>query len=339
MNQQIDAIVFAAPRTVELGKFHLKECAPDEIVVRTLYSMVSSGTELRVLRGQQAGAEKSYPLIPGYSIVGEVVALGHETHGWKIGDLVSARNPKDMPGIRSLWGAQASFHIQPGSGSNQPILLPPDAKPLDYVIAEIAAISWRGVSFAAPQKGETAIVIGQGLIGAFSASWLHGAGCCVVAVDVSPARLERATRRGISFTVNAADEQAAEKLEALCPGDADIVVESSGTSAGLRQAFKLLRRGTAPDNWPRLVLQATYTEEVSLNPHSFFAGEGLHLITPSDRRLEDRQHVVKSIGSGHIRAPDFLDKVVPWREAPAAYLRLLEAPEENFSLVFDWTTK
>jgi len=43
--------------------------------VRTHYTLVSSGTELRVLGGHY-GAKEKYPVIPGYSVVGEVVAVG-----------------------------------------------------------------------------------------------------------------------------------------------------------------------------------------------------------------------------------------------------------------------
>jgi len=42
---------------------------------------------------------------------------------------------------------------------------------------EIVTIRWRGISADFPAAGETAVVIGQGLIGAFAAKWLlhHGA--------------------------------------------------------------------------------------------------------------------------------------------------------------------
>lgn len=44
--------------------------------------------------------------------------------------------------------------------------LPAGADPWHYVVTEIAAISWRGVTAAFPAPGETAVVVGQGLIGA-----------------------------------------------------------------------------------------------------------------------------------------------------------------------------
>ena len=40
-----------------------------------------------------------------------------------------------------------------------------------------------------------------------------------------------------------------------------------------------------------------------------------------------------------IKAADFVQQVVPFTEAPAAYQRLREDKDRNFSLVFDWTKK
>lgn len=339
-SRPVEAIVFPGERQVEFRTLELPPCAPDDVVLRTHYTMVSSGTELRVLGGHY-GAASHFPVIPGYSAIGEVIEVGAAAQGWRVGDLVSARNPRDVPGIHSQWGGQASFHRQPSSGPGQPVLLPTGAAPLDYVVAEIGAISWRGANSTEARPGETAIVIGQGLVGALSAWWLQSLGCRVVVTDVADSRLQRALNRGASAGVNARDPHCTDRLRGLIPGGADIVVESSGTSAGLRQAFAMIRpEGPArsgPRNWPRLLLQANYLEEIPVNLFSFFDGEGVRLLTPTDRRLEDREAVVEKLRKGVIKSADFVDRVLPWKQAPTAYAELLDQPDRHFSLVFDWT--
>lgn len=189
------AIVFSKPNEITLGDFELGSCAATDIVVRTLYTMVSSGTELRVLAGHYGAAEK-FPLVPGYSVIGEVIAVGDKALGFRIGNLVSGRNPRPVKGVNSHWGGQASCHVYPTNGEDRCVLLPDGAKPLDYVIAEISAISLRGVEAAAPKQGETAVVFGQGMIGAFSAAWLHARGCHVIVADLEQGRLDRALAWG-----------------------------------------------------------------------------------------------------------------------------------------------
>jgi 2-desacetyl-2-hydroxyethyl bacteriochlorophyllide A dehydrogenase len=339
MPQTIDAIVFTAPHQVEIQSFELPPCGPNQLVVRSIYTLVSSGTELRVLGGHY-GAAGNYPLIPGYIVIGEVIEVGAEAHGWKVGDLISGRNPVKVPGINSQWGGQASHHLYETSGADMPVLLPAGANPLDYIIAEIGAICWKGAEAANPQPGETAIVIGQGLIGALSAAWIQSRGCRVVAVDVADSRLQRALDRGASAVVNARDPHALERLKALVPGGAPLVVEASGSTPGLKLAFQLVR----PQNslggntaWPRLLLQANYLEEVPLNPFSFFPGEGVVLLAPMDRGITDRQKVVEFLRNGTLKSEPFIDQVLSYKEAPAAYERLFKHPDQFFSLIYDWT--
>ncbi len=350
MNHTTQAITFTGVNQIDVRTSELGPVGPTDILVRVRYSMVSSGTELRVLAGHY-GAKENYPLVPGYSTVGEVIEVGPEAQGFRVGDRVSCRNPKALPGLKSQWGGQSSLQVHITNGEDRPILLPPDADLLDYVAVEISAISLRGVQAADPARGETAVVLGQGLIGSFAAAWLSVRGCRVIVADLEPGRLERA-RRWAAATVNAADPDAEARLRILCNGGADIVVESSGSTRGAMLAYQLVRR--KPQNyskdykvepitfyhrdWARLVMQANYIEPVTIDPFSFFPGEGVTILTPSDRGIEDRQKAADEFRRGTLRAADFVQKIVPFSEAPAAYAALRDDKNSNFSLVFDWAS-
>ncbi|MDR1303757.1 MAG: zinc-binding dehydrogenase [Verrucomicrobiales bacterium] len=206
---------------------------------------------------------------------------------------------------------------------------------------------------AAPQPGETAIVIGQGLIGALSAAWLHSRGCRVVVADLEQGRLHRALARGVAAAVNISGDDTEARLLAHVNEGADIVVEGSGAPAGVMLAYRLIRAkprsaagspfyrgepiGTFKADWPRLVMQASYQQEVSIHPHGFYPGEGVTILTPADRSLEDRQKSVEAIRRGSIKAADFLDRIVSHREAPEVYRALRDDKNGTFSVVFDWS--
>jgi NADPH-dependent curcumin reductase CurA len=66
------AIVHEAPDQVSLREFELREPHGDEILIQTLYTCISPGTELRLLRSTPAGM----PFIAGYANVGRVIARG-----------------------------------------------------------------------------------------------------------------------------------------------------------------------------------------------------------------------------------------------------------------------
>ena len=348
MPRKIQAVVFDKNSTITVQEFDLCACGPEDVVVKSIYSMVSSGTELRTL------GETTKPQIPGYSVVGEIVEVGEKVKGYQVGDLISSRNcPRFIPVINSPCGGHASFHVIPATGEDRPVLLPTGAKPLDYVAAELGSITLRGVEGAHPQPGESVIVVGQGMIGALSAAWFHSRGCKVIVTDVEQRRLDRAMKWGAYASVLSGPD-AKERLLAYVNRGADIVVEGSGSSPGFLLALQLLRPtpqgfpGSTPHyrgeaigrlrtSWPRLVLQASYQKDVPVHPHGFFPGEGLTVITPSDRSFEDRQLSVEGIRQGKIKSADFIDRIVSYKEAPSAYVGLRDDKNANFSLVFDWS--
>ncbi len=241
MSLSTKAIVFTAINEIAIQDVTLGECGADDIVCQTLYTFVSPGTELRVLGGNYSSPD-DFPLIPGYSAIATVIEVGANVKGFKVGDVVSGRNPKAVPGIKGMWGGQAGHHVYSTKGEDRAVLLPEGGDPFDYVVAEVAAISFRGIEAARAQAGESAVVIGQGMIGSFSAAWLNDRGCRTIVCDIDEGRLDLARKRGAAATVNMKEDSAMERLDALLNGDADIVVESSGVTPGLNAALRLVRK-------------------------------------------------------------------------------------------------
>ncbi|NQX59669.1 zinc-binding dehydrogenase [Paenibacillus qinlingensis] len=345
----IHAIVFESANKVGFGTFTLPEMTENQMLVKTRYTFVSSGTETRVLGGHYGAADK-FPLIPGYAAVGEVVAIGGNVKGYRVGDLLSY-NPQSGPkDINSQWGGQASMHHV--GVEDKPILLPAGSDPLDYVVSQVAAISLRGVMAAQPQRDECAVVIGQGVIGAFSAGLLVNQGCRVIAVDLAESRLERSLRYGVHACVQATDPDAVERILAYCDGGANIVIEASGSTQGATLAHKLIRRtphvyrdlntyyvnpiSGIVGHWPRIVYQGTYINKLSLDPRVDLNSEGVLLLMPGDRGNEDRLNAVEAIRRKVIDPRLYIDRIVPYTEAPSAYEQLCLHPNDVFSVVFDW---
>jgi 2-desacetyl-2-hydroxyethyl bacteriochlorophyllide A dehydrogenase len=335
------AILFYGPDDIRVHEVELPPLGDEDIAVRTRYSMVSTGTELRALTGFYKSVP--FPFIPGYSSVGEVVACGKSTTGYRPGDLVSCRNANPFPAVNHCWGGQAGYHLYNiHNPDTKPVLLPEGADPLDYVGVEIGAISLRGVKSSQPQPGQTAVVIGLGIIGAYVAAWLQQAGCRVIVSDLSPTRLQRIAAWGPTPVIGGKPDSV-ERLRELLGGGADIVVECSGSMPGLALAISLTR--AVPERsqtsmlqhrgrWSKLLLQATYREPVSF---SKLPGEGIILLTPKDRSVEDRLDTIEAIRTGRLCAAHFRDRVVSYSEAPEHYLTVRDNPDAVFSLVFDWS--
>lgn len=351
--RKIKAIVFNAPGKASLKSFNLPACGPDQVIAKTIYSFVSPGTELRVFsNGNESSSKaKSFPVIPGYSWVGEIIEIGSAVKGWKKGELVTGRNPHPIPGITSCWGGQASHHRCDVTGYDAVLKLPEGADPWDYVTVEVAAISWRGVTAAYPSPDEVAVVVGQGMIGAFAAKWLQYHGARVIVTDLVESRLKRARKWGVAAAINAGEKNIREKILRHCLDGADIVVEASASMPGAKLATSLLRNpsprvmntgyqvGQLHSNahaWPRIVFQATYSVKDQMSPSGLIGVEGALVLNPGDRTVGDRLEVIERIRNKELKVKDIIDKPVPVSQAPKKYLELRDKPGKISSLAFSW---
>lgn len=345
----IPAVLFHAPGEVRIASLPRPACTAGTILCRTRYSIISAGTELRTLRGEQEGA--TFPLVPGYAWVGQVLEAAPDVAGFAPGDWVSGRAATPLAGVGSTWGGHAAVHASPVAGYAAAVKLPAGAEPLDYVLTELAAISWRGVSMCVPGRDETAVVCGQGIIGALATLWLAQAGVRVVATDLDPARLERARRLG-ALAVDGRAADAADRIRTLAGGPVDIAVEASASLAGARLAAGLLRQPQAhaaaaayravdgpglASYWPRLCLLASYTRRMDLLPTGLVDGEGAMVLHPRDRRVQDRLAVIDRIRAGVLKTADFVAAPVPFSQAPEAYRMLRDEPARALSCVLDWS--
>ena len=74
------AVVLEEPKRVTLARLPLDEPAPDQVMVETLWSGVSAGTERLLFEGRMpAFPGMGYPLVPGYESVGRVVDAGPDS--------------------------------------------------------------------------------------------------------------------------------------------------------------------------------------------------------------------------------------------------------------------
>ncbi|MBK9033737.1 MAG: 6-hydroxycyclohex-1-ene-1-carbonyl-CoA dehydrogenase [Myxococcales bacterium] len=115
----------------------------------------------------------------------------------------------------------------------------------DAVTTPLQAVTRTGLA-----AGDVAIVVGAGGVGGFLVEIAVALGATVVAIDVAPARLERATAHGARVVVDprtvepkAARKELAKRLGAGAPDAGWHVFECSGTPAGQQLAFALLTRG------------------------------------------------------------------------------------------------
>ncbi len=222
MQQEARAFWVTEPGHGEIRSERLAMPARDEVVVRTLYSGISRGTEALVFGGRiprsewqrmrapfQAG-DFPAPVKYGYASVGIV------EHG-----------PPELAGLAVfvLYPHQTRYLV-PATAVQ---VLPSGVPPSRAVLAANMETALNGVWDARPHIGDRIAVVGAGTVGCLTA-WLASriAGCRVELVDLNLRRAETAALLGVRF----ADSQSATT-------DADVVIHASGSPAGLELALSL----------------------------------------------------------------------------------------------------
>jgi 2-desacetyl-2-hydroxyethyl bacteriochlorophyllide A dehydrogenase len=159
-------LFFTAPKELEVRETTLPALKSDEVLVETICSAISAGTEMLVYRGQfpqltdahdAFSSELKYPLAYGYACVGRIRDVGTLANRELVGQLVFAFHP------------HASYFILPIS-SLMPI--PNSLSPENACFLPNVETAVNLVQDGAPILGERVLVLGQGVVGLLTASLL-----------------------------------------------------------------------------------------------------------------------------------------------------------------------
>jgi len=238
---------------------------PDEVLVRTLYTGISRGTETLVFRGVVPASERERMRAPFQEgEFGGPVKYGYSNVG------IVEEGPDELLGriVFCLFPHQTRFVVPVAAVQPLPASVPPQRA----VLTANLETAINGIWDAAPAIGDRICIVGGGVVGLL-VGWLAAAipGCRVELIDVNPARAGVAGKLGMTFATP--DEASPE---------ADLVIHASGNPAGLPVALRLAG------------LEATILEMswYGTQPVTLALGEAFH-----SRRLQLRSSQVGSIAA------------------------------------------
>jgi threonine dehydrogenase-like Zn-dependent dehydrogenase len=211
-----------APGAGEIKDVAVPAPADGEVLVRTVYSGVSRGTETLVFTGHVPESQYAAMRAPfQHGDLPAPVAYGYLNVG------VVEQGPADLAGrtVFCLYPHQTRY-VVPASAV---VPVPADVPAGRAVLAGAMETAVNALWDAPPLLGDRVTVVGGGMVGccvAYLAARVPGAE--VQLVDVVPARAATAERLGVRF---------ASPGEAT--GERDLVVHASATAPGLRTALAL----------------------------------------------------------------------------------------------------
>ncbi|MFH8251867.1 zinc-binding alcohol dehydrogenase [Microbacterium sp. B2969] len=192
---------------------------PSDVLVRTLWTGISRGTESLVFRGAVPASERDRMRAPFQA--GDFPAP--VKYGYLSVGVVERGDGLEGSTVFALYPHQSAYVVPAASVAVVPDRVPPRRAVLAGAVETAVNVLWD----AAPLVGDRIAVVGAGMIGCAVARLARGIpGADVVLVDVDPAKAAVCERLGVLFAT-----------PGDAPRDRDLVVDASASEEGLQLAL------------------------------------------------------------------------------------------------------
>jgi threonine dehydrogenase-like Zn-dependent dehydrogenase len=321
MKATMSALVYEAPRQMNVRQVPVPALQPDEVLIRVAYSGIC-GSELNGYEGKNA--LRRPPLIMGHEFSGTIEALGDSVHRPDLqpGAAVTAnpliscnrcvyclRGKQQLCPTRKLLSASL-----PGSNAefvavraDAVLLIPPELSLANAALAEPAACAVHAAVLAAPAPDERGLVVGAGPIGLMAIQALADRGLKqIFCTDLNAERLAMAEKLGAVPAT----------FDSLASDPVDIVVEAVGLSVTRQGCARVVRSGG------RIIWIGLHEAETALPLNDFIRREiasyGSFAYTPVDF-----YNALQALAQGRISLEESWTQVEPLKNGTDCYEQLL----------------
>lgn len=325
---ETQAVVFPEANKFDVVELELDTPGADDMVVRTLVSAISPGTERWILRGKHIGTK--FPCVPGYQRIGIVEECGKNVKNFQTGEIVYGCGNRWKNDIISMWGAHAGASVSRWDGYT----LLASAKPAQFelettVFAIVAGVGVRGIRFLDVRNGQKLCIIGAGFIGLCAAQLAMYLGADPVMVETDPERA--AFAKTFIPAVVSPDDDMDKHLKEFAPAGLDLLYDTVGHAATTDRLVKSVRsQGT-------MLLQAQYfdKERCAIDIDQFKVKE-ITVKTTCGIGQDDFFNTVDYIRKRIIRIGPMITHRFNARDILKGYEILHTNKPFNMGIVFDW---
>ena len=324
------SIVMEARHKAVVRDIEFPEVTEDSIVVKTTFSGVSLGTDMSLYEEQAfPSSNLSYPLVPSYEEVGEVIYVGKDApwkngdEPFKVGDRVMANEVRYFPGLCAAWGGSAAYAVKNKKTAPFPadevVKIPDNVSYEEAVVAYLGSVALKGVKMVGVNPGETVMVVGCGCVGlsALQLAKIFGAGK-IIAADINANRLEYARKYTDNLILLTGDD--ADAVRKCNNGElADVVIECSGNPDAVSPLADYVR----PSG--RVHLQGQYRSPITIVEYQRWNCSDLRISCSIATDAGCKGEVLKYISEGKFDAK-LWNEVVPYAKIKAdryKYLKFL----------------
>lgn len=325
-------IFFTGIHKAELLENEVRDVKENEVLTRMEYTVVSGGTERACILGMNNTSQK-FPMSLGYCGVGYVEAVGSAVKKVSVGDRVVVYH-----------GCHSKYNIRPESDITK--VENDKVSSLEAAFVVIASMGLGGVRKLEIELGESAMVMGQGLLGIFAMQFLRLSGANpVIAADLNPQRRELALKLGADYAFDPSDKDFVQKVKEATKGKGvNGCVEVTGVSQALKQALDCA-------SWMGRIslLGCTRVSDCSIDFYTQVHRPGIKLIGAHNfvrpkyesyphhwTHKDDCNAILDLIASKRVQVMPIISRIESPVDAPQIYNELCDDKNFPIGTVFDW---
>ena len=327
------AVVFTEPHKVEYQTIDCPDPGPGDAVVRVTHSWISNGTEGSYLRGERIAGDTPYrpgdpwpfPVVSGYQKIGVVDWVGRDISDLKVGETVFAAFGKVLNMFEPV-GGQVSPSVSP---RDMIWKLPPDQDPLAFAGLVLAQVGYNGGMRGTLEQGDCAVVVGDGLVGHWTAQTLAWRGATVALVGKHNDRLAKFADRPGRHGIDATETNWGDAVRQLFPSGVRYAVDTVGDSVIIDELFDCLQKHG------HLVLAGFYGTEdrIAMQPLRY---KELSIELVSGWETERMNRTRDLIAAGHLETLPLITHRFPAAEAARAWDLIERRSEPLLGVILDW---
>lgn len=328
-----NAVVFPDRLKVTFAEVDVPDPGPDDVVVRTQYSWISNGTEGSFLRGERINGETPYrpggpwpfPIAPGYQSTGIVEHVGGNVLDVKQGEQVFCTIGR-VNGMYEPWGGHISHKVLDRSQVWQ---VPEGVSPVAVSGLVLTQVGYNCGARPHVTVGDTALVIGDGMVGHWAAQTLHWRGATTILSGRHDARLahfpEGVGRRRLNTKVGTVVAD----VRDIAPLGVNVLVDTVGSMATVEACLPLMRHNG------HIVSAGFYGDRGALDLQRLrFAEVSWH--SPSGWQKERMDATLQLIAMRHLDTEGLITHRFPADHAADAWKLIIDRTEHVLGVILEW---
>ena len=324
---------FVAKGVAKIVEGEIGAPGPNQVLVNTRRTLISSGTELAFFEGRHSWfktGKTTFPCGCGYSNVGIIESVGDQVTEYHKGERVF-----------SLAGHAERYLAT----TDKIIRIPKGLADEKAAFATVGSVALHGIRGCHLQIGETLLILGQGLIGQLALRLARLTGVrIIIAADAYKERLKISRQGGADYTINITNMSLEDEIKKITEGQgANVVIEASGSPEAVISALKVAA------NRGRIIILGCPHGTVELDLYSELQTKELSLIgsyQPNCPQIEtpyypwtqqgNRQAIFQYLQEGKINLSELITHRMAFHKAKELYTLLSKHKDKALAAIIEW---